>query len=68
MSRSLKTLELLTKNGEQVVNTLRDLRDEQLDRTLPGDAPMSAQDLFTGVVLGHLRSHFASIEAALAED
>ena len=64
-----ETVDLLRSNGERAASLVRDLRDEQLDRTgwMPifGPNPLSAEQVIRGTLLGHLRGHRRTIEAAL---
>ena len=64
-----ETVDLLRRNGERAASLVRGLSDEQLDRTgstpLFGPNPLSAEQVIRGTLLGHLRGHRRSIEAAL---
>lgn len=61
-----ETLALLRQQGEAAAATVRGLSDEQLGRTgsLMGQA-MSAEQLIQNILIGHVRDHQASIEAAV---
>jgi hypothetical protein len=69
-----ETLALLRRNTAIAADTLRDLSDAQLDRTVPlpllGGQPFSAQMIIELVLIGHIQgyphSHLPNIEAALA--
>jgi uncharacterized damage-inducible protein DinB len=63
-----ETLELLRRGGQAAAEAVRDLSDEQLDRTAPmalaGGAAISAQQM-AEFMIGHPTGHLASIQAAL---
>ena len=62
------TLALLRKNGVAAATILRMLSNEQLDKTAPhpfrGGEPWQAEQLVEDVMIGHVRLHLQSIQAA----
>jgi uncharacterized damage-inducible protein DinB len=66
-----ETLDLLRRGGETAARTIRELSDEQLDRTttfpLMGDAPVSTQQMFEGALFDHFQEHSNSIWSATAQ-
>ena len=64
-----EALDLLRRNSALVVNAVRELTDEELDRaapvSLPWNAPLTTQYFIEDHPLGHAYQHLASIQAAL---
>jgi len=63
-----ETLDALRTNGAAIVQLLRGLRDEQLDRTAGvfGEHEMSVAQVVQWVVIGHAGEHLASLHATIA--
>ncbi len=63
-------LTALRTNGAAAAATIRDLSDEQLNRTAPisfaGGAPWSAADIIERTLVGHALGHGQSIREAVA--
>jgi hypothetical protein len=62
-----ETLALIKKNGAAAASAVRELSDEQLDRSAPvlGGPPMTAQQVIERVLIGHVKEHHGSIQAIL---
>jgi len=58
-----EALELLQRNGALAASMVESLSDAQLDRMRP-DFPLSAAQMITRALIGHLRDHSASVQAA----
>jgi uncharacterized damage-inducible protein DinB len=61
-----ETLALIKKNGAAAASAVRGLSDEQLDRsaTVLG-GPMTAQQVIERILIGHVKGHHDSIQAAV---
>ncbi|MGD9892528.1 MAG: DinB family protein [Dehalococcoidia bacterium] len=63
-----ETIDQLRRNGATIAAGIHALSDEQLDRTaaLPmvGGRSLSAQQLIEAGIIGHIRGHLASMQAA----
>jgi len=68
-SSQQEVLDMLRRNGAAAADAIRQLSDEQLNRTttleLFGGATMSAQELIEQVLVGHARHHLAGLQAAV---
>jgi uncharacterized damage-inducible protein DinB len=62
-----ETLALLRKNAAAAAGILRELSDEQLDRSAPvlGGPPMTAEQMVEQVLVGHMQEHHGSIRATM---
>lgn len=60
-----ETLTLLRSNGAEAVEIIRSFSDEQLDRVLTGDVPVTTQQVIEVILMSHIRSHQDSILAAM---
>lgn len=62
-----EVLALLRDSGPRIGQDIRDIRDEQLDkeRQLPSGI-MTVQERIERVLIGHMKSHQASIEATIS--
>jgi hypothetical protein len=67
-----ETLDLLQRNSTLVVDAIRELGDEELDRAAPvllhWDAPLTAQYFIEEHPLSHAYNHLVSIRAAMSMD
>ena len=65
-----ETLEMLRRDGKATADALRNLTDEQLDRTAPmalaGGQVWSAADVIERILIGHPTAHGESIKAVAA--
>jgi hypothetical protein len=65
-----ETVELLRQNGAAAASIVRELTDEQLDRTasIPWEdwPPVSAQQLIERKLIGHISEHLESIRTAIS--
>jgi hypothetical protein len=63
-----ETIDQLRRNGVTIAGGIRSLSDEQLDRTaalmMVGGRSLSAQQLIEAGIIGHIRGHVASMQAA----
>jgi uncharacterized damage-inducible protein DinB len=64
-----EAIDQLRTNGAIIADGIRSLSDEQLDRTaalaMVGGRSLSAQWLIENGIIGHIRSHLASMQAAV---
>jgi uncharacterized damage-inducible protein DinB len=64
----VETLALLLRNGEAAARVVRDLDDAQLDSSatiITGMPPLTAQQVTERILIGHVRAHLATVQAAI---
>ena len=63
-----ETLDLLRKNGATAASIVRGLSDGDLQRsgTLSGGRQMTGEQVIENILIGHPKSHLASIQAAIS--
>lgn len=66
-----ETIDLLRHNGDAIARAIRELRDEQLDRSSPwtfgGGEVISVQRMIERYIIDHIGEHLASINAAIED-
>ena len=63
-----ETLDLLRRNGEAAARVVRALDDAQLDNSatiIIGRPPLTAQQVTERILIGHVRGHLATVQAAI---